>query len=113
MTVPDLGAPVSEVDDAHPTVCEPMYVVTLTPVKPLGETGLEQASPMGEEGVFGRRFRGVFGLEVDHVIDSPASVVSASPVTSSQPVAAVPLFVSETAIFVMVTVVVFPTPEFC
>jgi hypothetical protein len=113
MTVPDLGWDVSEVDDWHSTVCDPTYVTTLTPVKPLGDTGLEQASPIGDVGVLGRRFRGVFGSEVAHVIDSLASVVSASPVTSSQPVAGVPSFVSETSMLVMLTVVVFPTEEFC
>jgi hypothetical protein len=74
-------------------------------VSPSGEVGSEQALPICDVGVLGIKVKGAFEV---HVMDSPASVVSASPVTSSHPVAALP-FPSVTWTLVILTVVV-PEP---
>ena len=103
ITVPVLS---EDTDAAHSTVVVPI------PVNPSGEVGLAQALPIFEVGVFGSRLRRgagalALGAAVLHVIHSPASVDSASPVTSSQPVAG-SLFESSTWMLTTDTVVVPP-----
>ena len=69
------------------TVAAYSTVVVPTPVRPSGDTGAAHALPIADVGLFGMRDN---GLSEVHVIDSPASVDSASPVTSPQPVAGLP-----------------------
>ena len=69
------------------TVAAHSTMVVPTPVRPSGDTGAAHALPIDDVGLFGMRDKD--WSEV-HVIDSPASVDSASPVTSPQPVARLP-----------------------
>jgi hypothetical protein len=58
MTVPVLADEVSEVDEAQLTVVELPPVRRLAGANPLGDTGLEQASPMSDVELLGSRLNG-------------------------------------------------------